>query len=145
MLGITSFRNASLIALTIILLGWTFESLVMVVVFDELKIIEQFVSPSAHEIWTRIPPAVLTIVIVFSVRYFIIRQNTTTVKFNKTLSEIKTLTGLLPICAWCKKIRDDTGYWDEVEHYISEHSNAEFTHGMCTECLDKYLKENEVS
>ena len=66
-------------------------------------------------------------------------------ELQKALSNVKTLTGLLPICAWCKKIRDDTGYWNEVEHYISEHSDAEFTHGMCAECLEKYIKENELS
>lgn len=66
-------------------------------------------------------------------------------ELQEALSNVKTLGGLLPICAWCKKIRDDTGYWDEVEHYISEHSDAEFTHGMCTGCLEKYLKENELS
>lgn len=145
MLDITSFWKALLITLTIILLGWALESLVMVAAFDEDHIIEQFVNPSVHDIWMRIPPAVLTIVIVFTVRHFIIRQNKTTARLEEALSKTKALSGLLPICAWCKKIRDDKGYWDEVEHYITKHSDAEFTHGMCTECLEKYLKENEMS
>jgi PAS domain S-box-containing protein len=50
------------------------------------------------------------------------------------LGKIKTLRGLLPICAWCKRIRDDHGYWNQVESYVQEHSEAEFTHGMCPEC-----------
>jgi len=54
------------------------------------------------------------------------------------LAKIKTLSGLLPICAWCKKIRDDQGYWKKVEEYVEEHSDAHFTHGICPECL----KEN---
>jgi hypothetical protein len=53
------------------------------------------------------------------------------------LAQVKTLTGLLPICANCKKIRDDNGYWNSVEKYISSHSEAEFTHGICPECLEK--------
>lgn len=48
--------------------------------------------------------------------------------------QVKTLRGLLPICAWCKKIRDDQGYWKALETYVESHSDATFTHGMCPEC-----------
>ena len=51
------------------------------------------------------------------------------------MSKIKTLSGLLPTCAWCGKVRDDDGYWKKVETYIEEHSDASFTHGICPECL----------
>lgn len=57
------------------------------------------------------------------------------------LKEIKTLSGLLPVCAWCKKIRDDNGYWKMLEVYVTEHSNAEFSHGICPECLKTVSKE----
>ena len=50
---------------------------------------------------------------------------------------IKTLSGLLPICAWCKKIKDDQGAWNHLENYISKHSNADFTHSICPECRQK--------
>lgn len=53
----------------------------------------------------------------------------------KALSEIKVLSGLLPICAACKKIRDDSGYWNQIESYIGQHSEAEFSHGLCPDCL----------
>ena len=53
------------------------------------------------------------------------------------LSKIKTLSGLLPICASCKKIRDDQGYWNKIESYIKEHSDVEFSHGICPECVEK--------
>jgi len=53
------------------------------------------------------------------------------------LEKVKTLHGLLPICAWCKRIRDDQGYWSQVEAYIHEHTGADFTHGICPECLEK--------
>ncbi len=55
------------------------------------------------------------------------------------LANVKTLSGLLPICAWCKKIRDDQGYWEKVESYISRHSDAKFTHGMCPECFESQM------
>lgn len=54
----------------------------------------------------------------------------------KTLAEVKTLSGLLPICASCKNIRDDKGYWRKLESYLSEHSDAEFTHGICQDCAE---------
>ena len=54
----------------------------------------------------------------------------------KKLAEIKTLKGLLPICAKCKKIRDDKGYWNLIETYIEQHSEASFSHGVCPECLE---------
>lgn len=57
------------------------------------------------------------------------------------LSKIKRLAGLLPICASCKKIRDDEGYWKQIEAYISEHSEAEFTHSLCPECAVKAYAE----
>jgi PAS domain S-box-containing protein len=52
-------------------------------------------------------------------------------------SEIKQLRGMLPICSSCKKIRDDKGYWNQIEDYIKEHSDAEFSHGICPECVKK--------
>jgi len=55
----------------------------------------------------------------------------------KALDEIKTLSGLLPICAWCKKIRDDSGYWHQVEMYLKRHTTVDFTHGICPECMTK--------
>ena len=62
-------------------------------------------------------------------------RETLIVDLQKALQKVKTLSGLLPICSSCKKIRDDTGYWNILEHYISEHSDAEFTHGLCPECV----------
>jgi GAF domain-containing protein len=58
-------------------------------------------------------------------------------ELHHTLGEVKKLSGLLPICANCKKIRDDKGYWNQVESYISSHSEVEFSHGICPECAQK--------
>jgi PAS domain S-box-containing protein len=69
------------------------------------------------------------------------------IELQEALAQVKTLSGMLPICASCKKIRDDQGYWKQIEAYISEHSEAEFSHGICPDCADKiygkyYKKES---
>ncbi len=58
-----------------------------------------------------------------------------------SLDEIKTLQGILPICARCKKIRNDDGYWEQVEEYVHEHSNARFSHSICPECRIEFYPE----
>jgi len=55
----------------------------------------------------------------------------------ETLDHVKQLQALLPICAWCKRVRDDEGYWNQVETYFHDHTGADFTHGICPECLKK--------
>ena len=60
------------------------------------------------------------------------------------LSEIKKLGGMLPICSHCKNIRDDKGYWSRVETYIQEHSEAEFSHGICPECAKKHYPDLDI-
>ena len=59
-----------------------------------------------------------------------------TAELTEALDKVKMLSGFLPICASCKKIRDDKGYWKQIEEYIREHSEAEFSHGICPECKD---------
>ena len=66
------------------------------------------------------------------------------VELKEALANVKSLSGLLPICAFCKKIRDDQGYWDQVDSYIAKHSAATFTHGYCPECIKKYYPGLEV-
>ncbi len=58
-------------------------------------------------------------------------------ELQEALASVKTLSGLLPICAWCKKIRDDSGYWKQLENFIEVHSGAVFSHGVCPECLTR--------
>ena len=60
-------------------------------------------------------------------------------ELRKALEHIKTLQGIIPICSYCKKIRDDQGYWSQVEVYISKHSKADFSHGICPDCLQKHF------
>lgn len=58
-------------------------------------------------------------------------------ELQENLNKVKTLSGLLPICSNCKKVRNDAGYWNQIEVYIKEHSDAEITHGICPECARK--------
>jgi len=60
----------------------------------------------------------------------------------RALAEVKTLSGLLPICAGCKKIRDDRGYWTHVESYIQARSGAQFSHGICPECMKRLYPDH---
>jgi hypothetical protein len=64
-----------------------------------------------------------------------------TAEFEQALQEVKRLSGLIPICASCKKIRDDEGSWNQLEKYICEHSDAQFSHGICPTCADALYGE----
>jgi len=64
-------------------------------------------------------------------------------ELQEALAEIRTLKGFIPICASCKKIRDDEGYWNQLEAYISKHTDAIFTHSICPQCAEKYRAEIE--
>jgi hypothetical protein len=62
-------------------------------------------------------------------------------QLQKAFDEIRTLRGIVPICSYCKKIRDDKGYWDQVERYISKHTDAMFSHGICPDCFEKEMSD----
>ncbi len=70
-------------------------------------------------------------------------------QLNETLSRVKTLSGLLPICASCKKVRDDQGYWQKLETFVHEHSQAEFSHSICPDCMEtlypQYVKPKDAA
>lgn len=59
-------------------------------------------------------------------------------ELQNAIKDIKTLSGLIPICASCKKIRDDKGFWNQLETFIQDNSNAQFSHGICPECIEKF-------
>jgi len=100
--------------------------------------------------------AVLLSVTVFPVLYFFVfrllnrhiaqrrlaeaEKDTLIAELHTALEEVKTLRGIIPICASCKKIRDDKGFWQQVEVYVSAHSEAMFSHGSCPECTEKIIK-----
>jgi DNA-binding response OmpR family regulator len=82
-----------------------------------------------------------------AIRYALERKNllnekeSLIVKLQEAITRVKQLTGLLPICSDCKKIRTDNDNWVQLESYISEHSEAQFTHGLCRSCYEKYKKD----
>jgi hypothetical protein len=62
-------------------------------------------------------------------------------ELREALSQVKALSGLLPICASCKKIKNDKGCWEQMEVYIRDHSEADFSHGICPDCIAKYYPD----
>jgi transcriptional regulator with GAF, ATPase, and Fis domain len=65
-------------------------------------------------------------------------------QLKKALAEVKVLRGMLPICSFCKNIRDDSGYWNKIESYIRQHSEAEFSHGICPKCAKEHYPELDL-
>ncbi len=63
----------------------------------------------------------------------------------QAISEIKSLSGLLPICSWCKKVRDDKGYWNLIESYVQDHSEVDFSHSICPECAREHFPELDLN
>ena len=61
-----------------------------------------------------------------------------------SLEQVNVLSGFLPICSFCKKNRDDKGYWSQIESYIRKHSEAEFSHGICHECAEKHYLDMDL-
>jgi len=88
--------------------------------------------------------------LVRAVRYALERQKAEEARsvliqsLQNALANVKLLSGLLPICANCKKIRDDKGYWSQVESYIHEHSEAEFSHSICPDCFKKLYPDLKI-
>ena len=84
---------------------------------------------------------VITVLILHRLHRFLDEQARLIRELQEARDEVKALGGLIPICAWCKKIRDDEGYWQQVETYITEHTEASFTHSICPECKAKWNEE----
>lgn len=77
------------------------------------------------------------VALVHTLRATIHRRDTLIAELQDTLAEVRTLRGLVPICAWCKKVRDDAGYWASVETFVEAHTDASFTHGVCPACCER--------
>jgi len=75
----------------------------------------------------------------------ILKQLQTTVgQLEKALSEVRTLKGIVPICSFCKKVRNDKGYWDQVEVYVRNHTEADFSHSICPDCLAQHYPDLDL-
>ena len=132
MRSVKTIARIILFSLAASTLFWTVSSFVCVI-FGEGSFLDEFLSPDKHHLWMRVPVVLLSVPIVSVI-----------VWLTKSITEVKMLRGLIPICAWCeKKIRDEKGNWKRVEEYVSERSTAEFTHGMCPDCYDKVLAQED--
>lgn len=65
-------------------------------------------------------------------------------KLEEALADVKTLSGLLPICSYCKKIRDDSGYWKQIDEYIQKHSGLKFSHSICQGCAEEHFPDLDI-
>ncbi len=120
-----------LVSLGVSAVFWILDSAIMSQFLHSGTFLEQFFQPDMHHLWMRIPVVIMSVPIVILI-VFLGRKSV----------EVKMLRGLIPICAWCgNKIRDEKGNWKRVEEYVSERSTAEFTHGICPECLAKHFTE----
>lgn len=122
---------------------WVAESLIMTYVFREGTLVRELLSPNPHELWMRLTATAILAVLVAYGRYAVVNRHRLTFEREKARLEANTLRGLIPICAWCGKLRDDQGYWESVETYVTQRSTAEFTHGICPECMSKQLVERD--
>ena len=128
-------------------------SLMVYFVSGQYDFLERIVSIShAHEKWELDEIVSVAIFLMFALAIFSMRRWSEILISKKDLDqrnrllqqaliEIKQLKGIIPICASCKNIRDDKGYWNQVELYIHEHTGAQFSHGMCPPCMEKWYPD----
>ena len=102
--------------------------------FTALTVAGFFLSPSQGEIWVAATNRALVIFVIWATAIL-------SLSHKRQEEEARTLRGLLPICATCKKIRDDKGYWQRLEKYMEDHSAAQFSHSICDDCLIKAYPE----
>lgn len=76
------------------------------------------------------------------VRYLVVRERELTRRIEETLASVKVLRGLLPICSHCKKVRDDAGYWNQLDAYVAQRSEAELSHGICPDCARSHYPDS---
>ncbi len=120
-----------LMSLGVSVVFWTLDSAIMSQALHSGTFLEQLFQPDSHHLWMRVPLVITSVPIV-----------TLIVFLGRRSAEVKSLRGLIPICAWCgNKIRDEKGNWKRVEEYVSERTSAEFTHTLCPECYDKQITE----
>jgi hypothetical protein len=130
------------------ILSWFFEAAIHSFIFFHGNLINEIFVPDPHELWMRSFIVFLFITFGFYAQSIVnlrkkaeSEKDASIIELQKALDEVKILRGLIPICASCKKIRDDKGFWQQLEVYISAHSDAEFSHGICPECKKKLYPE----
>jgi len=145
-------RNAMLFAgLCLGVAFWFVEAFIHAFVFYHGRFIDEVVPTDPHETWMRSFIVCLFIGFGFFAQCVVNSrkraeegQKQLVSDLKEAMAKVKTLSGLLPICASCKKIRDDKGYWSQIEAYISGHSEVEFSHSICPECARKLYPDLEI-
>lgn len=137
-----------LLSILLGLMVWLFDCWVDAYVFSEGSLHDQIFHPGIFEIYIRglilvvfIGFGLVVAKVVSRLRLSEEEKAQTIATLQKTQKEITVLKGILPICASCKRIRDDDDSWHQIEGYIRDHSEAEFTHGLCPDCLKKVRTE----
>lgn len=115
-----------------------------------LTIIGLFYSPQGGEMWKVLFNRALALFAIWTTTVLTLKRRaieeerlSSVQEAKQLLEETKILRGLIPICASCKKIRDDRGYWNQLESYIEKHSDARFSHGICRECQNKLYGDQD--
>jgi hypothetical protein len=118
------------------------------IICTALTVVGFFYSPPGGEMWKVLSNRSLAIFAVWVTAILVYQRklgdenrNRAIQEREKALEDVKVLSGLLPICASCKNIRDDKGYWNQIEVFIRDHSEADFSHGLCPECFRKLYPE----
>jgi hypothetical protein len=110
---------------------------VVAAVTSILTLLGLYTSPPGGELWKVLSNRALALFAVWVTAVLSVQRGAFQDEKEEAISEVKALSGLFPICTSCKKIRDDKGYWKQIELYVRDHSQADFTHGYCPECADK--------
>ena len=119
---------------------------IMLVAMTVYEVLKQVISPNITIWQSHIVTIIFSTLIATVVGYFVLRKvYKLNDELNQKIAQVSTLSGLLPICASCKKIRDDKGYWNQIESYIKEHSEADFSHSICPECSKKLYAEFDLN
>lgn len=122
-------------------------------IFDTLETIIDYLQ--THEMWEIDEIIVVSVYLMFAFLFFaILRWRESAVakqelmlknaRLEEALNEVRALREIVPICAWCKEIRDDEGYWHQLEAYMKKHVGVRFSHGICPDCMDKWRSEAET-
>jgi hypothetical protein len=101
-------------------------------------------SPDGGELWKVLTNRLMALLAIWAVTVLSVQRRALFEEKEAALSEVKILSGFLPICASCKKIRDDQGYWQQLESYIRDHSEAEFSHGICPDCARRLYPDIDL-
>lgn len=123
---------------------------ILATISSALTVLGFFLSPPGGELWKVFANRFLAIYAIWITAILLLQRKKIEMEREKViielqdaLAKVKQLSGLLPICSYCKKIRDDKGYWQQLESYITEHSETLLSHGMCPDCEKKAYEELE--